>query len=171
MGFSLDFNDVFEGKVADGTYEVVINTVREDVTPSGAEHVQFDLIIRNDVNQKYKNAHIFHRVWKEKDTGKYNMKTFNTIGKACQLQNGKSYKSLEELLNDFVFKTAIVTVKNETSEHNGKTYENLNVKYWNPTKITGPLQHQFKKDDAAGKTFDELSKQFGREITDDMLPF
>ncbi|MED3623238.1 DUF669 domain-containing protein [Neobacillus thermocopriae] len=168
MGFSLDFNDVFEGKIKDGEYEVVINTCREDATPGGAEFVQFDLIVRNDVDQPYKNSHIFHRVWKSKDTGKYNMKSFNTIGKACQLQNGKTYKSLQELLDDFIHKTARVTVKNETSEYNGKTYENTNVKYWNQSKINGPCNHQFKSKE--NMTVSELMAS-GVQITDEDLPF
>lgn len=170
-GFSLDFNDVFEGqgKIADGDYEVVVNQCNEDATPGGAEFIQFDLIVRNDVDQPYKNQHIFHKVWKAKDSGKYNMKTFNTIGKACQLQNGKSYKSLEELLGDFIKKTALVNVKNETSEYNGKTYENTNVKYWNKSKLTGSVNHQFKsaKDNM---TVSEMMTS-GVEITDDNLPF
>ena len=162
-GFSLDFNDVFEGKIADGTYEVVVNNCKEDVTPGGTEFIQFDLIIRNDIEQKHKNQHIFHRVWKAKETGKYNMKTFNTIGKACQLQAGKAYKSLDELLKDFEGKTAIVNVKNETSEYNGSNYENLNVKYWNQTKFPN-LQHQFKQSSNG-------QPQGGPTITNDQLPF
>ncbi|MGQ8827046.1 DUF669 domain-containing protein [Bacillus sp. NA_146.1] len=171
MGFTLDFNEVFEsnGRIADGNYEVVINQCNEDATPGGAEFIQFDLIIRNDVEQAYKNCHIFHRVWKAKDTGKYNMKTFNTIGKSCQLQNGKSYKSLEELLNDFILKTVMVTVKNEQSEYNGKTYDNTNVKNWSPSKVTGPLNHAFKSD-SKNQTFSEM-QQSGMTIKDEDLPF
>ncbi len=169
-GFSLDFNDTFEGsQIADGTYEVVINGVKEDATRGGAEYIEFDLIIRNDVNQKHKNQHIFHKVWKSKDTGKYNMKTFNTIGKAVQLQNGKTYKSLQELLDDYVRKTAIVNVKNETSEYNGNTYENLNVKYWAQTKFPN-LQHEFKSKDKDNMTVSEMQSA-GIQVKEDDLPF
>lgn len=168
-GFSLDFTDTFEGgQIEDGDYEVVIGRCNEDATPSGAEYVEFDLIIRNDIDQKHKNQHIFHKVWKAKETGKYNMRTFNTIGKACQLQNGKSYKSLDELLNDFKGKTALVNVKNEENEYGGKTYTNTNVKFWSPTKFPS-LQHQFKKD-TDNMTTKEMHDS-GFEVTDDMLPF
>jgi len=172
-GFNLDFNNVFEGtgKVADGDYQIFVNKCEEGATPSGAEYIEFDLIIRNDFEQAYKNSHLFHKVWKEKATGKYNMKTFNTIGKACQLQNGKSYKNLKELLDDYVRKTAVVNVKNEESEYNGKTYNNTNVKYWNQTKLTG-LNHQAKpKDGNENKTFDQLSNGGTIEVTEEMLPF
>ena len=146
MTFNLDFNDVFEGakSIPDGDYEVVINQCGENATPNGAEYIEFDLIIRNDVVQQYQNKHIFHKVWKEKKTGKYNMKTFNTIGKACQLQNGKTYKTFQELLEDFVLKTARVTIKNEESEYKGKTYINANV-YWNQSTFPGLLIINLKK--------------------------
>lgn len=173
MGFNLDFNDVFEGtgKIADGNYEIFVNKVTEGATPGGAEYIEFDLIVRNDFDQKYKNSHLFHKVWKEKATGKYNMKTFNTIGKACQLQNGKSYKDLKDLLDDYVRKTAIVNVKNETSEYGGKTYENTNIKYWNQTTLVG-LNHQFKAagTDNDNKTAGELIDS-GIVVSDDDLPF
>jgi hypothetical protein len=169
-GFSLDFNDVFEGqgKIADGDYEVVVNRCSEGATPGGAEYIEFDLIIRNDVDQQHKNQHIFPKVWKAKETGKYNMKTFNTIGKACKLQNGKAYKSLQELLDDYVMKTAIVNVKNETSEYNGNTYENTNVKYWTLSKINGPLKHQFKVKE--NMTVSDMMSS-GIDIQDEDLPF
>jgi Protein of unknown function (DUF669) len=170
MGFSLDFNDTFEGggKIADGDYEIIINRATEGNTPGGAEYIEFDLIIRNDVAQAHKSQHIFHKVWKAKDTGKYNMKTFNTIGKACKLQNGKSYKSLQDLLDDFYRKTALVNVKNETNEYNGKSYENSNVKYWSPSKLTGPVNHEFKKKE--DMTASEMMNS-GIDIQDDDLPF
>jgi hypothetical protein len=169
-GFSLDFNNVFEGngRIADGDYEVIVNRCSEGATPGGAEFIEFDLIIRNDVDQAHKNMHIFHKVWKAKDTGKYNMKTFNTIGKACQLQNGKSYKSLQDLLDDYSLKTARVNVKNEESTYNGQSYTNTNVKYWTPSKLAGPSNHQFKSND--GKTFSELAAS-GVPIKDEDLPF
>lgn len=170
-GFSLDFNDVFEGagRVADGDYEVVVNRVSEGATQGGAEYIEFDLIIRNDFNQQYKNSHIFHKVWKAKETGKYNMKTFNTIGKACQLQNGKSYKSLNDLLEDFYRKTALVNVKNEESEYNGKTYTNTNIKYWNKSKLTGPLNHEFKAKENDNDPFANDGKPI--DIQESDLPF
>ncbi|RJZ60101.1 hypothetical protein DYZ63_01183 [Listeria monocytogenes] len=68
MVFKLDTEDVFGGQVEDGVYEVIINHATEDATPSGAEYINVDLIIRNDINQKFKNAHIFHSIWKAKKT-------------------------------------------------------------------------------------------------------
>ncbi|PGS83965.1 hypothetical protein COC69_01235 [Bacillus cereus] len=168
MGFSLDFNDVYgNGNIADGEYEVVISQCNENATPGGAEYIQLDVIIRNDVEQAYKNSHIFHKIWKAKATGKYNAKSLNTIGKACKLQENKFYPTFEELLQDFVRKTVRVTVKNEKSDYDGKTYPN--VTGWEVSKVAGPLQHQFKKKSDA-QTFSEM-KQSGVEIKDEDLPF
>lgn len=165
-GFILNFNDVFEGKIEDGTYEVVITNASENVTPGGTEYIDLQLTIRNDVDQKYKNMIIFEKLWKSKETGKYNIKMFNTIGKAAKLQPGKVYTSLQDLLNDFLYKTVRVTVKNEVSEYNGKTYENLRVKRWEETKFP-QVQHQYKTKE--NMTIGEMQNS-GISIDDD-LPF
>ena len=87
MGFQLDQNDVFEGfqKIEDGVYEVIIDHASEDATKTGAEFTNFQMTIRNDLDQPFKNQKIWERVFKAKATGKYNMIMFNTIGKAAQL--------------------------------------------------------------------------------------
>lgn len=168
--FSLDFNDTFEGttKVKDGFYEVFVNGIKEDATPSGSEYVEFDLIIRNDVmGNEHQNSHLFHKVWRAKATGKYNMKTFNTMGKAFKLQNGKSYQSFEELLNDFVNKMAIAKVENETSEYQGKSYENTNCRYFNESKFPS-LAHVKKTKDNTSVADMQAA---GVTIQDSDLPF
>lgn len=167
MGFQLDQTDVFEGGIKDGKYEIVVNRANEDATQGGTEYAELDLIIRNDLEQQHKNQHIFHKVWKAKATGKYNMRMFNTMGKACQLQNGKQYNSMDELLQDFVGKAAVVTVKNEESEYNGQTYQNLNVKQWEQTKFPN-VQHQYKQ----GESNNTAQTSGGPiEVNDSDLPF
>lgn len=170
--FNLDFNDTFEGtgntKVKDGFYEVFVNGVKEDATPNGAEYVELDLIIRNDVmGNEHQNSHLFHKIWKTKATGKYNMKTFNTLGKAFKLQNGKQYNSFDELLNDFVNKVAETKVLNETSESNGKTYDNTNCKFFNESKFPS-LAHIKKTKDNTSVA--DMQKD-NIEIKEDDLPF
>lgn len=159
--FKLNFEDTFDGSIADGTYEAVITKFDEDITQNGAEHIDVRLTIRNDVQQKHSNQIVFHKIWKSKKDGKYNMRTFNTIGSAAQLQEGKAYGSMRELMDDFLKKTVKITVKNETSEYNGKTYENLNVKRWEKSGFP-ELGHTFKAEDNPFKTSD---------VVDSDLPF
>lgn len=168
-GFSLDFENTFEGGgIQDGTYEVIITLASEDANKNGTEFVDLRLIVRNDIDQKHQNQIIFEKLWKAKATGKYNMTMFNTIGKAAQLQKGKTYNSLDDLLSDFVNRPVRVTVKNEESEYNGKTYENLVVKRWEQTKFPS-VQHQFKKK-KENMTVDEMQAA-GVLVSDEDLPF
>lgn len=171
-GFTLDFNNTFEGfqKIEDGLYEVVIDHATEDATPSGAEFTNFQMTIRNDLEQPHKNQKIWHRVWKAKATGKYNMTMFNTIGKAAGLQAGKIYNTFDELLEDFRGKPVQVYVENTTSEYNGKTYENLEVKQWKQTKFPN-VQHQWKKKDENNQSNDNNVFDSQPSIGENDLPF
>lgn len=162
--FTLDFDNTFEGGIKDGTYEAVITKMGEDATPSGAEHIDCRLTIRNDVKQPHQNQIVFHKMWKSKKDGKYFMPAFNTMGKAAQLQKGKTYSSLDELLNDFLGKAIKITVKNEQSEYNGKVYENLNVKRWDVSGFP-EVAHKFKTEDGANPF------AAAPEINDSSLPF
>ena len=166
---NLNFEDTFEGGIADGNYEVIITKMGEDATKSGTEYVDVRLTIRNDVNQKHKNQIIFHKIWKAKATGKYNMRNFNTLGKAAQLQK-TSFNTFDELLNEFVGKVLKVNVKNETSEYNGQTYENLNVK--NMTKTDFPqIAHQFRTDDSNAAQANNPFTTDTPNVQEENLPF
>jgi len=163
MGFKVDYSEAQEfGTVADGDYEVVVFNAHEDATKGGAEFINFDLIIRNDVNQQYKNSHLFHRVWKSKENGKYNKGMVMALAKAFGLPDGKDYRSFEDFLNDFATRVAKVRVKNEKSEYNGKEYENTNIKKFGTSEYPS-LQHRFK--DAAESPTSTI------DIQDDDLPF
>lgn len=165
MGFTLDQNDTFEGGIKDGTYEVVVTKMEESETKNGAEHVDVRLTVRNDIQQGHKNQIVFHKVWKAKATGKYDMRFFNTMGKAAQLQQGKQYGSIEELFKDFLGKPVKVQVKNETSEYNGKTYENLNVKRWDKSEFP-EVAHKYKKEDESNPY-----ENAAANVEDDDMPF
>ena len=152
---NLNFEDTFEGGIADGNYEVIITKMGEDATKGGTEYVDVRLTIRNDVNQKHKNQIIFHKIWKAKATGKYNMRNFNTF---------------DELLNEFVGKALKVNVKNETSEYNGQTYENLNVKNMKKTDFP-QIAHQFKSDDNNAAQANNPFASDAPNVDTDNLPF
>ena len=142
--FNLDFSKAQQGnEIKDGTYEVVVNKAVENATKSGAEFIDIDLIVRNDVDQPFQNKHIFAKIWKAKATSKYNEGMVMAIAQALGLEDGKTYNGLEEFFADMVLKPVRVTVKNE--ESNG--YRNTNVKRWEKTNTTGPVNHQFKNGD------------------------
>lgn len=169
-GFNLDFSKKTQGgAIKNGSYEVVVNRASEEATPGGAEYIELDLIVRNDVDQEYKNKHIFAKIWKAKKTNKYNEGTIMAVADALQLKDGTTYNSFEELLADFVLKTANVTVKSEDSEYKGKNYTNVNVTYWDKSNVKGVMSHEFKKGDEP--SFGPSKNTQDRTIQDDDLPF
>lgn len=128
--------------IEEGEYEVIVAKAFEDATPNGAVFINLHLQVRNDIDQKYKNRYIFASIWQSKQTGQYHPGMLNTIAKALRIENGKTYNSLEELLNDFIHRTARVKVVHE--EYNGKTYER--VKSWEPSRFD-VCNHVFKTSD------------------------
>lgn len=165
--FKVDYNEAQDfGAVPDGDYEVVIFNVTEDASKGGTEFINFDMVIRNDIKQPRQNSHLFHRVWKSKETGKYNRGMIMSLAKSFGLPDGKEYQSFENFLEDFAMRPAKVKVKNEQSEYNGKTYDNTNIKKFETTKFP-ELQHQWKKSNAEKSV--NPSPAF--DISDNDLPF
>lgn len=168
-GFKLDFDNTFESgntKIEDGAYEIVIENAQENATKNGAEYLDFWFRIRNDIKQPSRNQVIFHKIWKAKATNKYNATMINTLGKTARLENGKSYSGLQDLLDDFVGKPLKATVKNETSEKDGKTYENLNVKFTDFSEFPN-VQHDFKNKEVDSPFKNDKAVS----INEDDLPF
>lgn len=171
-GFDLNYSEVTEMNVADGKYEAVINSVSEDATKGGAQFINLDLIIRNDIkNQSFANAHIFTKVFKSKQNGKYPKGMIFAIGKAAGIPDKTHFESLEDYFQKLWHKPVLVTVKNEKSEYNGKTYENLNVKRWEISKFP-EVQHKFKESNKeTGSTDPFANGGQSIDISDDQLPF
>lgn len=127
--FTVDYNQAEEfSTVKDGTYETVIEKFEESATPGGSEFIDVRLRIREDFEQPFKKNILFHRIWKSKDTGKYRPGTLQNWFKQAQVPQGTQLKTFEDVTNALVGKAIKATVKNETSEYQGKTYNNTNVK-------------------------------------------
>ena len=69
--------------------------------------------------------------------------------KAIKIPEGVEVNTIEQFLGLITGKTLKVTVKNEQSEYNGKTYDNLNIKKMEQSElppysgaITEPAQKQ-----------------------------
>jgi hypothetical protein len=140
FNFQVNHDEAYDGNlIEEGTYEVIVHKAFEDVAKSGTMFINLQLVVRNDVDQKYKNKYIFASIWQSKQTGEYHKGMLNTVAKALRIENGKRYNSLEELLNDFVNRTARVTVKHE--EYNGNV--NARVKAWEQSRYQ-TCNHQFK---------------------------
>lgn len=147
MGFSTNYEDVQDfDLITKGEYEVIITKIEERTTQKGATGLNFTLVIRNDVDQKYKNRCIFHTLWKRKEPTQadmqvqgYSFKQVMQLAKAVRLPSGKSYETVYSLCDDLGRRVMRVTVGHK--EYNGRTSEE--VKFMNETQFP-ECKHVFK---------------------------
>lgn len=147
MGFSTNYEDVQDfDLIPKGEYEVIITKIEECTTQKGATGLNFTLVIRNDVEQKYKNRCIFHTFWKRKEPTQadmqvqgYSFKQIMQLAKAIRLPSGKSYETVYSLCNELGGRVMRVTVGHK--EYNGRTSEE--VKFMNETQFP-ECRHVFK---------------------------
>ena len=139
MGFKANWSEAAQGSSIkpEGDYECLIAKVEERVTKNDKENLNISMVIRNDVEQNYKNGYIFDTLWKKKEPTNadlqvkgYSYGQIMALGKAAGLPDGKEYDSLEQFCSELVNKPLRVTIKHE--EYNGKTQER--VSWRNPTK-------------------------------------
>lgn len=114
--------------VENGTYEVVVATAEQSASKSGTDFLDIRLKIRDDFQQKFRNNLIFDKVWINKSTLTYPEWALQRYAKAVKIPEGVEINTIEQFLNLLKGKTLKVTVKNEQSEYNGTTYDNLNIK-------------------------------------------
>ena len=110
MGFKANQSEAVQGSELkpEGDYECIITSCEERTTRNGATGLNFSLVIRNDIaEQKYKNAYLFHTLWKRKEPSEADMQVNGysfgqvmALGKATGLPDGKDYESLEAYLQD-----------------------------------------------------------------------
>ena len=136
MGFSTSYEDINDdyGTLPEGEYEVVIRNIEERTTPKGATGLNLSLVIRNDVEQNYKDRYIFYTLWKRKEPTAadkqvqgYGFNQVMRLAKSAGLPSGKAYETLQDMCKDLMHRPLKVTL--EHREYNGKTQEN--VKYDN----------------------------------------
>lgn len=114
--------------VENGTYEVVVATAEQSASKSGTDFLDIRLKIRDDFQQKFRNNLIFDKVWINKQTLQYPEWALQRYAKAVKIPEGFEINTIEQFLDIIKGKTLKVTVKNEQSESNGVTYDNLNIK-------------------------------------------
>ncbi|HEQ3969655.1 TPA: DUF669 domain-containing protein, partial [Streptococcus pyogenes] len=126
--FTIDYSKAKEfASITDGTYETFIEKAVQDATKNGADFINIHFRIRKDFQQEFQNNIIFHRIFAKKEDGKYPEGVIHNLAKQAGIPEGTQFKSLDDYLNQLLNKCLKITVKNETSEYNGNTYNNLNV--------------------------------------------
>lgn len=155
MGFSTNYEGVSGdyGLIQAGEYEVVIRNIEERVTKKGAVGLNLSLVIRNDVEQKYKDRYLFHTLWKRKEPAEadmqvqgYSFKQIMILAKSAKLPSGKAYENVRQLCEDLLKRPLRVTVEHEVSDYDNKTYEK--IRYINESKFP-ECRHTFKEKKSA----------------------
>ncbi|MCW6680855.1 DUF669 domain-containing protein [Aerococcaceae bacterium NML130460] len=164
MVFTIDHNKAQEyGTIADGTYEVFVSNVGEQFTQNGRTYIQAQLTIRNDVQQKYQNASVFHKIWSPKETNQLTSTNYQTIAKQLGVPTGTRYNSMDDFWKDLLHRTLKVTVS--TKESGG--YTNTNVTKFAASDIQGQLLHKDKN----GALVTAVVQGSSIDIAEDDLPF
>lgn len=127
--FSVNYESAEQfAAIEDGTYEVYVAQAEQSATQNGTDFLDIRLKIRDDFQQKFRNNLIFDKIYVNKSTLEYPIWVLQMYCKAAKVPEKTDIKTIEQFLDLIKGKSMKVTVKNETSEWNGKTYENLRVK-------------------------------------------
>lgn len=134
--FTVDYKAAEQfSSIEDGTYEVVVSTAEQSASKNGTDFLDIRLKIRDDYQQKFRNNLIFDKIWINKETLQYPPFALQRYSKAVQIPEGTDIQTIEQFLEIIRNKSLKVTVKNEQSEYNGKTYDNLNIKKYEVSDI------------------------------------
>lgn len=170
MAFNTNYEDVHDfDLIPKGEYEVIITKIEEHTTQKGATGLNFTLVIRNDVEQKYQNRCIFHTLWKRREPTQadlsvngYGFKQIMQLAKAVRLPSGKSYETVYSLCDELGGKIMRVTVGHR--EYNGRTYEE--VRYMNETQFP-ECKHVFKTAVTSDTVAERPAETFASNSFDD----
>lgn len=155
MAFQTNYDDIQDdyGLIDEGEYEAVIRNIEERTTKNGATGLNLSLVIRNDVEQKYKDRYLFCTYWKRKEPTQadmqvqgYSFKQIMRLAKSARLPGGKAYENVQELCADLMKRPLRVTVEHELNSYDNKMREN--IKYVNESKFPD-CKHVFKEKKAA----------------------
>lgn len=166
------------GALPTGEYEVIIASAKETATPNGAESLQLDLIVRNDLvnvptlaatNGKFSNRHIFMDNWKRKATQQYDTDGFMYILQAVGVPEGTPVNSVNDFIKLITWRPVRVYVKKETDSY--KTTDPNNPEYKNAVAPWNFSSTKFKEVNHTGQERQPQSNTQKFEVSDSDFPF
>lgn len=147
MNLQVNYDLVQNAEMKSGDYEVIVSDYKgKQASPSGWEYYEIVLTVRNDINQPYQNACIFQKWGAEFIENPNNAWAWCTPAKNLGIPNGQNFNSYDELFSAWVGRPAKVRVEVSKREHNGKEYEDRNVKRWMPTNYPHVTHVQKQKE-------------------------
>lgn len=181
--FKTDTNKATEGNMLkpEGDYEVIILKAEKTTTPNRKEKIAVRYVIRNDIDQKFKNGLIFDDIWKKREPNEddlsvdgFNYGQLMALARAARLPDGKEYESLDAFLAELIGKPLKVHLYHD--DYNDKYYEKVDMRY--PTdfpdvrhvqKVSAPSAAGYAAPPAAD--FAAYTAAAGSASSDDDYPF
>lgn len=178
-----DLQDHSYGPLPEGDYEFIIKNVAENATNSGAESIQFNLVVRNDLDQalpetngKYHNRNLWVNEWKRRATNQYEVNNLMYFMQAAGIQEGTPINTMEDFSNIMSGKPVRIHIKVEDNTYNGKTTQVNRPAPWDWQQTKFPqVNHQWKKEEpqhqAAGMQATPNPFSGTEQPTNNKLPF
>ena len=148
MAFKSYENVNSDGTMLEGDYEVqLLNCVETQTRTSAIPCIEFDFVVRDDVEQKYKRKHIFKNFFRN-DSGAWPVEKIGKIANALGIPRDKEFE-----LSDLIGLCCILHIKPYTKQDGTK----IDTIY-------------YAKATEAGQLMQKQSNDF-EEVDDDELPF
>lgn len=147
----------------EGDYEVRVEKMEIRVLPSGTEKLFLQYRIRDDVEQKYKNACLFEDIWHEKENPNlFNRKRINKLLGTQEIKEGTVFESINKICDFMLGKYLMVHLVKQFDDYKGE--EINSIAYYKKTN-SAPKRLGSEEN----KPTPAPSKPV--EINDDDLPF
>lgn len=145
----------------EGDYEVVVEKMEIRVLPSGTEKLFVQYRIRDDVEQKYKNACLFEDIWHEKENPNlFNRKRINRMLGTQDVKEGQVFASINNICDFMIGQKLVVHLVKQYDDYRGE--EINSIAYYKRT-ANAPKKLEEKKP--------EEKPVPKKELDDDDLPF
>jgi len=145
MAFETNYRDNSE-LIPEGFYECVIKSVYEDATKGGKLYINVPLVVRNDVEQKFKNTYLWHSIWKKKEPNQNDLAVngyaafgVNMLSQAAGLKEGTRFESMEDWMEALKGLPVRVEVKHELNPYNNQLQARVKKLY--PTTAPNCAHH------------------------------
>jgi hypothetical protein len=156
MSYTFD-SKVGNSLLKEGEYEVRVERIETKTTTTGKEKIAIMFRVREDVEQEGKNRVLFEDIWKEKENPQFfNRKRLNLLLRTQDLENGKTFETIQDLFKELQGAMLIVKVSVEMDDYRGE--EVNRIIYYRHTKN-------------ASKTVSNTSPKAKEEVKDEDLPF
>lgn len=144
------------GPLPEGDYEFIINGVQERASKGGNTAINFDLIVRNDLDQalpetngKQHNRHLFVNEWAGRETQQYNNNHLMYFMEAAGIPEGTNIETMDDFFDALYHKPVRIHVTIQDNNYNGTVTKENWPAPWNWGKSQFPqVAHQFKQQQA-----------------------